>query len=74
MATAKLTLSSNKKDDDTVLIASQLYSAQGYAQALETVINYMANAENDDQRSEWMLVLNEINLIGTRPASMQCFR
>jgi len=47
-------------DDDTHLIATALYNAQGFENALSRVSDYIREAENTMQRREWQRIALEL--------------
>ncbi len=55
-------------DDDTRLIATALYNAQGFENALSRVSDYIREAEDTMQRREWQRIALELtNLCAADP-------
>ncbi|WP_419798970.1 MAG: hypothetical protein ACNI26_04715 [Terasakiella sp.] len=55
-------------DDDTCLIATTLYNAQGFENALARVSDYIREAEDTMQRREWQRIALELtNLCAADP-------
>lgn len=50
-------------DDDPIIVATQLYETHGYQKALQTVIRYIASAEDYCERFEWERIAKEIDLL-----------
>jgi|GEM_PF-2458485 len=50
-------------DDDACLIATALYNAQGFENALSRVSDYIREAEDVTQRREWQRIALELTNI-----------